>query len=82
MLLLPLSNLLCKGDTDINLNFTTKAAMRQTIIDEFFHSHMHEIAVQKSMERQGVGEEEIKQLDQIPISFRSLNTAQLNVSEQ
>lgn len=68
---------LMSGSTDIALKGTSRMAIRQTLVDEYFHSHMHDIAVGLTLRGRGIPEGVADRLNRPACVYRSyLETAE------
>lgn len=61
-----------EGDTDLNLTGNDRAAIRQTLIDELFHTHMHEVAVGMTVRGRNIPADVIDSLNRPACNYRSL----------
>ena len=62
---------LMNGATDINLQGSSKMVIRQAIVDEYFHSHMHDIAVGLTVRGRNISEDIVDQLNRPACVYRS-----------
>lgn len=66
---------LLHGDCGIELTTAEKTAIRQTIVDEYFHSQMHEVAIEFTAKGRNLPGEKLKSLAQYPQVYRALQIA-------
>ncbi|ROS05524.1 para-aminobenzoate N-oxygenase AurF [Sinobacterium caligoides] len=73
---------LIANKTDITLKGIPKMAIRQAIVDEYFHSHMHDIAVGITIENRSLSQEDVEQLDKPALLYRRYQEVASDLPEQ
>lgn len=66
----PALSLLLTGDLELKLSGTYRSAIRQAIVDEYFHSHMHEITVQLTLDHRSIPIERASKLTRQALLYR------------
>lgn len=72
---------LMNGTTDLSVTGTDRTAIRQTLVDEYFHSHMHEIAIGITVRGRDISTELIDQLNRPALVYRSYASAAKGMKE-
>jgi len=62
---------LMNGATDLCLKGSDRTAIRQTLVDEYFHSHMHEVAIEITMRGRNLSAQLTDQLSRPACVYRS-----------
>lgn len=81
LLVAPALHELLSGVMGIDLFGHERAAIRQTIIDEYFHSHMHEVAVGVTLEGRRIPMDAIKRFDKPSGCVRTCREFVANIAE-
>ncbi|MCU4677553.1 diiron oxygenase [Catenovulum sp. 2E275] len=78
----PALSLLLTGDLELKLSGNYRGAIRQAIVDEYFHSHMHEITVQLTLDNRGIPIEQASKLTRQALLYREYKALAAQYSEQ
>lgn len=63
------------GHTDLKITGVDRMAIRQTLVDEYFHSHMHEIAVGITVRGRNISDDIVSSLNRPACVYRTYKKA-------
>lgn len=81
LLVAPALNAMMNGDTDISIKGTERIAIRHIMIDELFHSHMHEVAIDFTIRYREIPSHVIDKFQRPACSFRSYSETAASLKE-